>query len=452
MGGERERKAGSAGDTSPFDTHPFLTTLTTLHTHRLRQYDGCLFHKIVPSFIAQTGDPTGTGRGGDSADGVLYGPQARFFAPEIVLPKLTHAGTGCVGMAPSGTDGNASQFYITLAPRLHTLDGKHTLFGVVAEGLDVLQTLSEVPLDNDGRPLQNVRIRKAVVLDDPFPDPPSLAAAIPEATPPPRGGADRLEDDWTPPADPVDADEAADAAAAARAAAAAVVLEMVGDLPSADVAPPDTVLFVCKLNPVTREEDLDTIFSRFGRVTQCAIVRDLKTGDSLCYGFVGFDTPSAAEAAYFKMNGVLIDDRRIRCDFSQSVAHLWRAFRTHGREGGAGDGAAAAAAGDAPRRGKRDDDGHGRSDRHGRQMAPLPRAYGGGGGEHGLLLGDDGGGDRGSRRERDRRSDRDRADRRPRSRSRDRDRDRHATTRREDRSRSRDRYARWRSRSRERRR
>lgn len=109
----------------------------------------------------------------------------------------------------------------------------------------------------------------------------------------------------------------------------AVVLEMVGDIPDADVKPPSNMLFVCKLNPVTTEEDLEILFSRFGKITSCDIIKDWKTDDSLCYGFIGFDTDEACEAAYFKMNNVIIDDRRIKVDFSQSVYHLWRQFRRY---------------------------------------------------------------------------------------------------------------------------
>jgi peptidyl-prolyl cis-trans isomerase-like 4 len=59
-------------------------------------------------------------------------------------------------------------------------------------------------------------------------------------------------------------------------------------------------------------QDLEIIFSRFGLVTSCDIIRDWKTGDSLCYAFVGFDSDKACEEAYFKMNNCLIDDRRIK--------------------------------------------------------------------------------------------------------------------------------------------
>ncbi|XP_047176064.1 peptidyl-prolyl cis-trans isomerase CYP59-like [Vigna umbellata] len=67
----------------------------------------------------------------------------------------------------------------------------------------------------------------------------------------------------------------------------AVVLESIGDIPDAEIKPPENVLFVCKLNPVTEDEDLNTIFSRFGTVSSAEIIRDHKTGDSLCYAFIG---------------------------------------------------------------------------------------------------------------------------------------------------------------------
>ena len=99
---------------------------------------------------------------------------------------------------------------------------------------------------------------------------------------------------------------------------------MIGDLPDAGARPEDNLIFVCKLNPVTTEEDLEIIFSRFGKVTCCDVVKDWKTGESLCYAFVGFETKEQAEQAYFKMDNVLIDDRRIHVDFYQSMYHQWR--------------------------------------------------------------------------------------------------------------------------------
>ncbi|KAL8968419.1 MAG: hypothetical protein Q9183_002469 [Haloplaca sp. 2 TL-2023] len=104
-----------------------------------------------------------------------------------------------------------------------------------------------------------------------------------------------------------------------EAKAQALTLEIVGDLPYAEVKPPENVLFVCKLNPVTEDEDLDLIFSRFGKIVSCEVIRDKRTGDSLQYAFVEFEDQKACEQAYFKMQGVLIDDHRIHVDFSQSV-------------------------------------------------------------------------------------------------------------------------------------
>lgn len=87
---------------------------------------------------------------------------------------------------------------------------------------------------------------------------------------------------------------------------------ILGDIPDADVKPPDEVLFVCKLNAVTTDADLELIFSRFGIINQCEIIRDSKTGDSLNYAFIEFQTAAACIEAYEKMNNVLIDDRRIK--------------------------------------------------------------------------------------------------------------------------------------------
>ncbi|CDW97361.1 hypothetical protein [Sporisorium scitamineum] len=110
---------------------------------------------------------------------------------------------------------------------------------------------------------------------------------------------------------------------------------MVGDLPFAEIRPPENILFVCKLNPVTRSDDLELIFSRFGKILSCEVIKDKKTGDSLQYAFIEFDKKDDAERAYFKMQNVLVDDRRIWVDFSQSVSRLhgdWVKKRNGGRE------------------------------------------------------------------------------------------------------------------------
>ncbi|CCH42160.1 hypothetical protein BN7_1705a [Wickerhamomyces ciferrii] len=100
-----------------------------------------------------------------------------------------------------------------------------------------------------------------------------------------------------------------------------------GDLPSAEAKPMENVLFVCKLNPLTKSDDLNIIFSRFGKILSCEVITDKQTGDSLQYAFIEYESKKSCEAAYFKMDNTLIDERRIHVDFSQSVSKLvenWR--------------------------------------------------------------------------------------------------------------------------------
>ncbi|KAK9492184.1 hypothetical protein V1508DRAFT_419533 [Lipomyces doorenjongii] len=111
------------------------------------------------------------------------------------------------------------------------------------------------------------------------------------------------------------------------ARAQALTLEIIGDLPYAEVKPPENVLFVCKLNPITEDEDLHTFFSQCGKILSCEVVRDKKTGKSLQYAFIEYERKSDCENAYLKMQGALIDDCRIHVDFSQSVAKLSNMWR-----------------------------------------------------------------------------------------------------------------------------
>ncbi|KAG0645213.1 Peptidyl-prolyl cis-trans isomerase 1 [Hyphodiscus hymeniophilus] len=119
-------------------------------------YDSILFHRIIPNFMLQTGDPTGTGRGGQS----IYGDK---FADEI-SPALKHTGAGVLSMANSGPDTNGSQFFITLAPT-PWLDGKHTIFGRVTRGMGVVKRMGMVRTGAEDRPADEVRIVKAVVVE-----------------------------------------------------------------------------------------------------------------------------------------------------------------------------------------------------------------------------------------------------------------------------------------------
>ncbi|XP_019154882.1 PREDICTED: peptidyl-prolyl cis-trans isomerase CYP59 isoform X4 [Ipomoea nil] len=319
-----------------------LTCKNFLKLCKIKYYNGCLFHTVQKDFTAQTGDPTGTGSGGDSVYKFLYGDQARFFGDEIHL-DLKHSKKGTVAMASGGENLNASQFYITLRDDLDYLDGKHTVFGEVAEGIDTLDRINEAFIDEKGRPFKNIRVKHTYILDDPFDDPPELVELIPDASPDgkPKDEVDddvRLEDDWVPMDEKLGTQELEEILRAKEAHSRAVVLESIGDIPDAEIKPPDNVLFVCKLNPVTEDEDLYTIFSRFGTVTSAEIIRDYKTGDSLCYAFIEFEDKEACEQAYYKMDNALIDDRRIHVDFSQSVAKYWFQYRNRKDQMGKGGG------------------------------------------------------------------------------------------------------------------
>jgi len=302
---------------------------------KIKYYNNVIFHNVQKDFLAQTGDPDGTGRGGSSIWGIMYGKQARFFKDEI-HPSLKHTRRGTVAMANTGgPNTNGSQFYITLGDDITSLDEKYTIFGEVPEGEDGEEALAKINAsfcDDDSRPIQNIRIRHTVVIDDPYPDPPALKEHIPDRSPeakPDKHDVDRIADYENPynrfegkTEEQVDKE-----LKRATAKSQAEVLTMIGDLPTAEVKPEETDLFVCKLNPVTTSEDLETIFSQFGEINSCEVVKDWKSGDSLQYAFIEFEEREACERAYFKMENALIDDRRIHVDFSQSVAKTWQAWK-----------------------------------------------------------------------------------------------------------------------------
>lgn len=114
-------------------------------------YDGVIFHRVIANFMAQTGDPTGTGRGGPGYE----------FGDEI-HPELKHNGPGILSMANAGPDTNGSQFFLTHVAT-PWLDGKHTVFGKVTAGLETL--LAIPPRDPDRREAPAVAIRKIEIVE-----------------------------------------------------------------------------------------------------------------------------------------------------------------------------------------------------------------------------------------------------------------------------------------------
>ncbi len=116
-------------------------------------YRDTTFHRVIPGYIVQCGDPLGTGFGGPG-----------YAFPDELSDEIFHTEAGMVSMANSGPDTNGSQFFITLEPARH-LDTKHTLFGTVVEGLDVAQAISEVPAGSEVkyRPDRNVMLRSVTI-------------------------------------------------------------------------------------------------------------------------------------------------------------------------------------------------------------------------------------------------------------------------------------------------
>ena len=366
---------------------------------KARYYTSTLVYNVDPNRFCQLGDPIGDGSGGACIQGLIVSEMSgnkdilrnkQRFLKSSMGRCLTEAECREKGRVVATEmngipDTIGSQFLITIADGpdraldnysdkkapsdqqeaersssgvpggANTRQSFRSLGIVTEDDNNILDKLNGTYCDAEGRPYADVRVIRALVIDDPFEDPqnfdrlleargvviadsdddPSRQRVI--ESPDPEYPKEEIVERRIS-ADQIDPDNDGDEEDEAKLReqeekqlqrqdkSRATVLEMLGDLPSADIKAPENVLFVCKLNPVTEDEDLELIFSRFDENVKAEIIRDPDTSSSLQYAFVEFTTNEQAVEAYFKMNNTLVDDRRIKVDFSQSVANVWDRF------------------------------------------------------------------------------------------------------------------------------
>ena len=166
--------SGTTGDTTFSGTMEFelfgtLTPRTVAYITGLVEsgfYNNLTFHRVVPNFVIQGGDPAGNGTGGPPGAGATQAQIQQLQFPDEFNPSAIFSGTGQLAMANSGNDTNGSQFFVTTGTQ-RALDFNHTIFGQLVRGFNILSDVLSVPTDSNSKPVSPVTITSAQIVTDP---------------------------------------------------------------------------------------------------------------------------------------------------------------------------------------------------------------------------------------------------------------------------------------------
>eukprot|EP00746_Dinoflagellata_sp_MGD_P154614 gnl/MRDRNA2_/MRDRNA2_84929_c0_seq1.p1 gnl/MRDRNA2_/MRDRNA2_84929_c0~~gnl/MRDRNA2_/MRDRNA2_84929_c0_seq1.p1 ORF type:complete len:342 (+),score=-6.96 gnl/MRDRNA2_/MRDRNA2_84929_c0_seq1:87-1028(+) len=281
---------------------------------KLKYYNNLNIDNFCDGEMIGIGEPDKFRKKGVSIFGIVFGKKNQIFL-ETRPKKLFHWSTEKSSSIFTSKSHNGSWFALSYPAFSPTLES-FFCFGDVSEGISVIQSIRK-SIKSVKEYSKLVRIKHIFLLSDPFTD--FFQVENPLSSP----NIVHLSSKIIPRQQSFSKNQTE----INYAKSESIILEILGDIPTHDIKPPNNVLFICKLNQMTTEKDLNLVLSQYGDICSCEIISDLKTGESLSYGFVGFNSVAACEEAYFKMNNLIIDNRRIKVDFSQSVAKLWKAHR-----------------------------------------------------------------------------------------------------------------------------